>query len=115
MTVRRPSDPSAGARTDPAAYVLQEIAGRDGDGGAEAGALRILVDRRQDLDLDDEEVDAALRLLESRGLVVRVADRWVLSPGMRLRAPKEPDGTMAMSRQAWIRLCGSLGLGGDDA
>lgn len=97
---------------DVAAYVLQEIAGRDGDGGVEAGALRILVDRRQDLDLDDDEVDDGLRLLEGRGLVVRVADRWVLSPSMRLRVPKEPDGTIAMARQAWIRLCGSLGLAG---
>ena len=45
-----------------------------------------------------------------RSSPVRVADRYVLSPSMRLRAPKEPDGTIAMSRQAWLRLFGSLGL-----
>jgi hypothetical protein len=100
---------------DSAAYVLQEVAGLDGDGGAEAGAIRVRVGRRQGLDLEDDELDDALDLLEERGLVVRVADRYVLSPTMRLRVPKGPNGAVTMSRQAWIRLCGSLGLVGDGA
>jgi hypothetical protein len=98
-----------------AAYVLQEIACWDGDGGAEASTLPLLVERRQHVTIDDEEVDDALSLLEERGLVLRVAERYVLTPLMRLRAPKEPDGTIAMSRQAWIRLSGSLGLSGTEA
>jgi hypothetical protein len=97
-------------RMEIAAYVLQEIAGWDGDGGADPDALPRLVDRRRSVEPDDDEVDGALALLEERGLVVRVADRYVLSPTMRLRAPKGPDGRIAMSRQAWIRLFGSLGL-----
>ena len=97
---------------DTAAYVLQEIAGRDGNGGVEARSIRLLVGRRQSLDLDEDEVAGALEALEKRGLVARVADRYVLSPSMRRRAPKGPDGAIAMSRQAWIRFCGSLGLAG---
>ena len=100
---------------DTAAYVLREIAGQDGNGGAEAGTIRGLVDRWQGIDLDDAQVDGALRRLEEWGLVLRLADRHVLSPSMRLRAPKSPDGTIAMSQQAWIRFCGSLGLVGGGA
>jgi hypothetical protein len=100
---------------DMAAYVLQEIAGRNGEGGAEARLIRTLVDRRQGLDLEEDELAGALELLEERGLVARVADRYVLSAAMRLRVPKEPGGATAMSRQAWIRLCGSLGLAGGSA
>lgn len=97
---------------DPAAYVLQEIAGQDGHGGAEAGAIRILVDRRQGIDLEDDQVYTALRLLEAWGHVVRYDERYVLSPSTRARVPRAPDGTVAMSRQAWVRFCGSLGLAG---
>jgi hypothetical protein len=97
---------------DPAAYVLQEVAGLDGDGGAEVDTLATLVQRRQGLMLDDAQIEAALRLLEAKGLVVRSADRFVLSPSIRGRLAKAPDGKVAMSRQAWIRLGGSLGLAG---
>jgi hypothetical protein len=97
---------------DPAAYVLQEIAGQDGDGGAEVGALRTLVEQRQGVVLDDGELDNALRLLEDKSLVVRYAERYVLSPSIRGRLATQPDGKVVMSRQAWVRLCGSLGLAG---
>ena len=97
---------------DPAAYVLQEVAGHDGDGGADVAAIRALVEQRQSIILDDAQLDAALRLLEERGLVVRYAERCVLSPSIRARLAKEPDGKVTMSRQVWIRLCGSLGLAG---
>lgn len=103
---------SDAAAMEAAAYVLQEIAGREGNGGAEARSIRLLVDRRQGLSLDEDDVAGALEILEGRGLVARVADRYVLSPSMRLRVPKGPDGAIAMSRQAWIRFCGSLGLAG---
>jgi hypothetical protein len=98
---------------DPAAYVLQEIAGQDGDGGAKVAALRTLVEQRQGIVLDDALIDAALRLLEDKRLVVRCAERYVLSPSIRGRLAKAPDGTVTMSRQAWVRLCGSLGLAGN--
>ena len=98
------------ASMDIAAYVLQEIAVRDGDGGMDPDTLPALVDGRHGVELGDEDVDGALALLEERGLVVRVADRYVLTPTMRLRAPKGPDGSIVMSGQAWIRLLGSLGL-----
>ena len=97
---------------DPAAYVLQEVAAQDGDGGAEVAAIRTLVERRQGIVLDDAQVDAALRLLEARSLVVRYAERYVLSPSIRARVPRDPDGAVAMSRQSWVRLGGSLGLAG---
>ena len=97
---------------DPAAYVLQEVAGQDGDGGVEVGALSTLVEQRQGTVLDDAQLDAALRLLETKSLVVRYAERYVLSPSIRARLAKAPDGKVAMSRQAWVRLCGSLGLAG---
>ena len=97
---------------DPAAYVLQEIAGQDGDGGAEMGALRALVERRQGIVLDDAQLDVALRLLEAKSLVVRYAERYVLSPSIRGRLTKARDGKVAMSRQTWVRLGGSLGLAG---
>jgi hypothetical protein len=97
---------------DPAAYVLQEIAGQDGDGGAEADALRTLVEQRQGIVLDDGQLDAALRLLEDKSLVLRYAERYVLTPSIRARLALAPDGKVAMSRQAWVRLCGSLGLAG---
>jgi hypothetical protein len=97
---------------DPAAYVLQEIAGQDGDGGSEVDALRALVEQRQGIVLDDAQLDAALRLLEDKSLVVRYAERYVLSPSIRARLALAPDGKIAMSRQGWVRLCGSLGLAG---
>jgi hypothetical protein len=93
-----------------AAYVLQEVAGCDRDGGSEASALPGLVARRRGIAPDADEVEELLALLEGRGLVVRVADRYVLSPLMRLRAPKASDGTIVMSGQAWIRLSASLDL-----
>lgn len=95
-----------------AGYVLQEIAGQDGDGGAGVVAISRLVARRRNVEPDDGEVHGALALLEARGLVARTADRYILSAVMRLRAPKASDGTIGMSRQAWIRLCGSLDLAG---
>jgi hypothetical protein len=97
---------------DPAAYVLQEIAGQDGDGGAEVGALRTLVEQRQGIMLDDTQLDTALRLLQDKSLVVRYAERYVLSPSIRPRLATDLDGKVTMSRQAWVRLCGSLGLAG---
>lgn len=105
---------SEGPRTEAsleiAAYVLQETAACDGDGGADASTLPFRIERRQGLTPGEDEVEAALVLLAERGLVLQVADRYVLTPLMRLRAPKDPDGAMAMSRQAWIRLVDSLGL-----
>ena len=98
-------DSSSGARLEMAAYLLQEIAGRDGDGG-------LPVESRRSLAPDDDELEEAFALLEERGLAVRIADRYVLSPLMRLRAPRSPDGSIAMGRQLWIRLCSSLDLGG---
>ncbi len=97
---------------DPAAYVLQEVAGQDGDGGTEVAALRALVGQRQGIVLDHAQLDSALWLLEDKRLVVRYAERYVLSPSIRARLAKAPDGKIAMSRQAWVRLCGSLGLAG---
>lgn len=93
-----------------AAYVLQEIAACDGDGGTAVSPLPLLINHRRSITPDEDEVADALALLQERRLVVRVADRYVLSPLMRLRAPKEADGAIATSGQAWIRLCGSLGL-----
>ena len=61
----------------PAAYILQEIAGQDGDGGADVAAIHSLVEQRQGIVLDDAQHDK-----------------------------------VTMSRQAWVRLCGSLGLAG---
>jgi len=103
-------EPLLRALAETAAYLLQEIAGREGDGGADAETLPRLIERRRDVALGGDELEEALALLESRGLIVRVADRYVLSASMRRRAPKEPDGTITMSRQPWIRLFGSLGL-----
>lgn len=97
---------------DPAAYVLQEIASETEAGGADPRAIRVLVHRRQNIDLEDEEVDAALQLLEEWGHIVELGDRYVLSPSILARVPREADGTVATGRQTWVRFCGALGLAG---
>lgn len=70
-----------------------------------------MVDGRQRIYLTDTELAAALEELAALEYVVQENDRYMITPQLRARVPRGPDGAVRMDWQVWEAFARELGIG----